>query len=251
MKTLRKHIRYGFFLYIACLLPCYGFSEETIIEQNLQETQREEYHQRQFDEEQFDRFRSDSAYDYSIKRGEGTTIWQRIKSWIGWFLNLLFNSPGSGTTIKAIFYILIVGAIIFSLLKLLNANPSTIFNSSNNQSIPYTVAEENIHEINFDEEIDKAVNNQDYRLATRLFYLRSLKYLTDSGQIHWETGKTNSDYYYELNPGALRTSFSSLGHMFEYAWYGGFEVDRPILSRVRQLYDEIRSVSGSESARDE
>jgi hypothetical protein len=211
-----------------------------------QEISEREFNHRQLDNNKLGNLKTLPAYDYSIKRGEGTTLWQRIKNWFSNLINSILNGRGTGMVIRVIIYVLIIGAAIFSILRFINTNPSRLFNRSSNQTIPYTIAEENIHEIDFDTQIEVAIENKDFRLATRLYYLRALKILTDSNLINWQAGKTNSDYYYELKEGNLRSNFTSLGHMFEYAWYGGFRVDQPIMSKARELYKEIKSGTSSD-----
>jgi hypothetical protein len=199
------------------------------------------YNPRSFDTEKLEQFKRQSVYDYSIQRSEGRSFWGRILAWIMGVLDQILSSEGGSIILRVIFYGAMIGAIVFSILKLINANPTTIFGNPKSQTIPYNVEEENIHKIDYQSEIGKAIENHDYRLATRLYYLQALKLLSDKELIHWEIGKTNSDYFYEIKPATLRNSFSSLGHMFEYAWYGGFEVGKPILKKARALYEEIRA----------
>ena len=211
-----------------------------------QEVSQSEFKHRQFDNKKLESLKTLPYYDYSIKRGEGTTLWQRIKNWFSNLINSILYGRGTGMVIRVIIYALIISAAIFSILRFINTNPTRLFNRSSNQAIPYTIEEENIHEIDFDTQIEVAIENKDFRLATRLYYLRALKILTDSNFINWQAGKTNSDYYYELKEGNLRSNFTSLGHMFEYAWYGGFQVDQPIMTKARELYHDIKSGSLSD-----
>ena len=196
---------------------------------------------REFSESKLDDMRTDQVYDYSVKRGEGTTLWDRFVEWIQGLLGLIFASNGVGVVARIVLYLLIIGAIVLSLLKLLNANPATIFGRTKEKNLPYTVYEENIHEIDFDQEIEQAQQAKDFRLATRLYYLKSLKFLTDRDLLKWEPGKTNAQYFYELQAGRLRTDFTTLSHLFEYAWYGGFSVDTPVMQKAYELSEAISS----------
>jgi len=102
----------------------------------------------------------------------------------------------------------------------------------------YSVYAENIHNINFTDEIEAAVQGKNYRKATRLFYLKSLKLLSDAGYIQWHIDKTNTDYRREISSKAIRDEFDYLSLAFEYVWYGEFE---PTEETFLQTFDKFRS----------
>ena len=83
---------------------------------------------------------------------------------------------------------------------------------------------ENVHELDFDTLIEEAKNQSNYRLATRLYYLKTLKRLSDSGLINWQKNKTNFEYYYELKGEERRKQFYNLTRLFESVWYGNLEI---------------------------
>lgn len=102
----------------------------------------------------------------------------------------------------------------------------------------YSVYVENIHNINFTDEIEAAVQGKNYRKATRLFYLKSLKLLSDAGYIQWQINKTNTDYRREISSKAIRDEFDYLSLAFEYVWYGEFE---PTEETFLETFDKFRS----------
>ena len=97
----------------------------------------------------------------------------------------------------------------------------------------------NIHEIDFDQNIEDAVNGKNYRLAVRLLYLKSLKRLSDSGLIDWQINKTNSVYVNELNHPTKKTEFLKLTHQFEYIWYGEYFLERPGYQHIESSFKEF------------
>ena len=82
--------------------------------------------------------------------------------------------------------------------------------------------EENIHEIDFVNEIFNAEVEKKYRLAIRLHFLALLKSLDTNEYIQWQTHKTNREYLSELTDETLRKSFEEIVSIFEYVWYGEF-----------------------------
>jgi hypothetical protein len=198
---------------------------------------------RRFNENALDKYRADRDYQYKDKTiGNELSFWDRF--W-NWFWRNLFGSlsvsPGFGTFLKYFFLILAVGALIFFVMKLLGMDMGNLLlGKSRKTPLAYTESVENIHEINFDEVIEKAILNHNYRLAVRLLYLRSLKQLSDNGLIQWQPEKTNSAYVYELNNASVRQSFVSLTRQFEYVWYGGFNIDGAAFGNINQLFQNFK-----------
>jgi hypothetical protein len=50
--------------------------------------------------------------------------------------------------------------------------------------------------------------------------------------------KTNSDYQYEIKNAPLRQSFGYLSYIYDYAWYGEFEVSRSDYEHAAKAFDE-------------
>ena len=67
---------------------------------------------------------------------------------------------------------------------------------------------ENIFEINFQQEIDKAVQAGNYRLAVRLLFLRLLKNLAEKNIIQYQQDRTNFDYLMQLGNSVITKVFS-------------------------------------------
>lgn len=86
------------------------------------------------------------------------------------------------------------------------------------------ITEEHLLHLSFDNEIEKAVRAQNFRLATRLWYLQTLKLLVDRDRLQFRPGKTNQDYVQQLYGTDLYRDFSKLTRNFEYTWYGRFEL---------------------------
>lgn len=138
-------------------------------------------------------------------------------------------------------YVILAAIVAYAVYLLIKAEVlGFLFPAGARQSaLPYEQVNENIHEINFDEAIDDAVNQRNYRLAVRLLYLQTLKVLTDRGQIHWQPDKTNRQYVYELQAAPLQAGFESLTTAFEYVWYGDFAVDAGQFGRLQTEFTQF------------
>ena len=88
--------------------------------------------------------------------------------------------------------------------------------------------------------IIKAEEANDYRLAIRLHYLKSLRLLDTLGKIIWRSGKTNHDYLLEIKDTELKEEFDNLSYIYEYSWYGQFEIESAI--QYQQLRDPFQTL---------
>lgn len=134
----------------------------------------------------------------------------------------------------------IAGLVVYLLMK---AEVLGFLFPKKAQSSPldYENLQENIHEIDFDQAIDEAVNQRSFRLAIRLLYLQSLKRLTDAGRIQYKPDKTNRQYVYELAGQPFQADFERLTRQFEFVWYGDFPVDEARFTAIRNQFNQFDS----------
>jgi hypothetical protein len=198
---------------------------------------------RRFSEPALDKYRAERDYQYNeVGPNQQISLWDRFWNWF-WraILGGLSASPGIGSFLKYLFLILAIACIAYFVMKLLGMDiESLILGKARKTPLAYSESTENIHEINFDEEIEKAISTHNYRLAVRLLYLRSLKQLNDGEYIKWQPEKTNSAYIYELNNPTVRQDFISLTRQFEYVWYGGFSIDGSAFGNINQLFQNFK-----------
>lgn len=200
------------------------------------------------------RFNADSLKLYSksndFKYDDGiapeASLWSRFWHWFWNLLSRIFDGAtfGHWPFYKFIEYALLVAAVgflVYVVFKILGIDVVSLFKGKSKAiEIPYAESLENIHEINFDDEIEKAIGNRNYRLAVRLLYLRSLKQLSDAQLIHWQIEKTNSAYINELTDGKHRQDFSLLTRQFEYVWYGDFFIDGQAFQNINTLFQDFK-----------
>ena len=104
--------------------------------------------------------------------------------------------------------------------------------------LPDTMPED-IFAIHYDQEIEKAERNRNYRAAVRLHFLKTLKNFADSGIISYNEGKTNFDYLVELHPTAYYEKFFRVTRAYEFTWYGKFPLEETAYGQVRQDFDNL------------
>jgi len=176
-------------------------------------------------------------YQYDIQELQLIdTWWQRfLKRFSNWFSHL-FTGVGNPTFWKIIAYVFIASVVVYVTLKFMGLDFRGIYRKKNDNEIPYQRLAENIHAILFTEAITEAITQKNYRLAVRLYYLKTLKELADCKMIDWRINKTNRSYVYELNSPTLRADFEKITLQFEYTWYGDFPVDEAQFISIKNQF---------------
>lgn len=195
-------------------------------------------------------YRKQPEFDYTNEALGGPSLWTRFWRWFWHLFDFLkFKKHANAriidiifTFLKYLFIILGLSAIIFFILKMAGINMFSLFrNKSKKAVLSYSESLENIHEIDFDSEIENALSHHNYRLAVRLLYLKSLKQLSDAALIDWQPDKTNSAYINELTNPGQQGSFRILTRQFEYIWYGEFPIDGNVFERINFMFQKFRS----------
>ena len=194
---------------------------------------------RVFNQPTLEKYKQHEEFQYD-DRYVGESAWSRFWRWF-WSLFDFKNATIVGKGLQYLLITLGVAGIVFLIMKLAGVDPfKAIRGKSASAALPYSEYTENIHDIDMDDELEKAVNVRNYRLAVRLLYLKSLKQLNDAGLIHWEINKTNSDYSNELQDFDQRLAFNLLTRQFEYIWYGEFNIDADVFGRISNLFNDFK-----------
>ncbi len=242
-------------LIIFCLLTCFGFSANAYgsligkpvhsVHQQLK-IDSSKVKIRNFNAGALKKYTNDPEFNYhtDIKQ---ESWWDRFWEWLWHIIENLFGgststkSQSASLPLKYVLLVLIAGLLVYVITKILGVE--NIFNRDSKYiGLPYTESLENINEIIFDDEIEKAVAAHNYRLAVRLLYLRSLKQLNDAHLISWQLEKTNSTYLNELANNEQKQSFGILTRQFEYVWYGDFPVDGQLFQNINASFTNFKKM---------
>lgn len=149
----------------------------------------------------------------------------------------IFDRVDSKTTSKTssfIFWTVVIGCGLVMLWYIYRSEISTLTRvKPKNTAFSFDDITEDLNEINFDKRITEALSDGDYRLAIRWLYLKMLFGLDKNKHIHFSPSKTNIDYGYEISSREIKTDFMQLSRVYEYVWYGQFE-----LSELRYMSHE-------------
>lgn len=98
--------------------------------------------------------------------------------------------------------------------------------------------EDSLHDLNELSEYDflahEAENKNEYNLATRYLFLKTLKNLSDKGFINFTNEKTNKDYLNEMRQHNYSNVFRKLTRDYEYVWYGKFTIRKEDYEKLKE-----------------
>ena len=143
---------------------------------------------------------------------------------------------------QAIFPFILGGFIIFLILKAILGFDTKFWKTSKKyKKLTDKLIYENveIHELNLDKLLKKAIDNKNFRLAIRYYYLTALKGLSGKEIIDYHKDKTNSEYLFEIENIAIRTEFSYLSYVYSNVWYGEFPVDETSFIITQNKYQKF------------
>ncbi len=193
---------------------------------------------------------TDDAFVYEEKTKE-KNAWDRFKEWLSEILQNIFNFSSKHTSGKVVVIILktlavlVVGFVIYLIAKaILNKEGQWIFGKNSNRKVIYdTDIEKQLFVTNFEKLISETLASGQNRLTIRYYYLWLLKKLTEKNLIEWDLEKTNTDYLYEIKNEAQKENFAYLSYLYNYIWYGEFELDDTTFDKAKTAFEKtIRSL---------
>jgi hypothetical protein len=195
--------------------------------------------------EKFKKNYSDSEFEYEEKNIE-KNWWDRFKDWLAGIIRNLFSFTNDETSMTIVGYlikffaILIIGIVVYLIVKsILNKEGKWIFGkNSDKKLINYSDVEKNLQLVDFEKLISETLISGEKRLTIRYYYLWLLKKMSANEIIVWDLEKTNSDYLYEIKDAELKEDFVYLSYLYEYIWYGEFEISEMTFEKAISSFDK-------------
>ncbi|MDR1545104.1 MAG: DUF4129 domain-containing protein [Prevotellaceae bacterium] len=170
----------------------------------------------------------------------GAWIWQKIAD----FLNRIFDWDLKADTVTGRKILWITVSVLLAVLLAIGIYFAVkkfgkSLGRGDKMLISVDEVERNLAEIDINRLIETAVKQGNYRLAVRFCYLKTLKMLSEKQTIEYQYQKTNREYIYELKDEALKAKFSEISAIFDYCWYGGYEVGEADFLEMKQKIEKI------------
>lgn len=193
-----------------------------------------EISQKQIDASQLEQFRNNPDFDYEVIKNTAPDWWVSFKNWLGnsilkifeWLFGIEKAAGAFSSFLEVLPYVLLA-VLVFILIKFfLNVNARAVIHAKKNQAIVTLSEEEHIiKNEDIQQLIKNALDQKDYRLAIRYYYLYMLQLMSEKELITWELQKTNEDYTKELQKPELVQPFAASTRLYDYFWYGEFPID--------------------------
>ena len=186
-------------------------------------------------------YQADKDYNYNSQlEVPDYSIWDMIRNWFNRLMMEVFNGRYSEKytvpILIGIFVLIIAVIVYFIYLK----RPELFMRTKRTGTLHYDIEEENIHKIDFDTEISRALVVKDYRYAIRLVYLQTLRFLSEHKLIDWQIHKTPTEYRYELQNAAMKPYFNELTNEFLKVRYGNYDTSAALFEKIQTLQNAVK-----------
>lgn len=203
----------------------------------------------QFQKSDLDTYKNDSKFNYEEVKTEST--W--FTDVINWFYNLLRrffewifgvgNAEGYLAVFLEILPYLLLALFLYLVIRFFvrsniqgkgkkNKNPNMVSLSEDE----HIIKNEDIEQL-----IKNALSDKNYRLAIRYQYLFILQLLSEHEWIDWQQQKTNDDYLEELSTSPLLDDFGRATVLYDYVWYGEFELNRERYTKAETIFKSLKN----------
>lgn len=203
--------------------------EDTIDKKTFQKNFKKEY--------------TDSDFVYEQKTPE-KNWWDHFKEWLAGIFREIFSFKDPQASLNFVVLLLkvlaalIVIFVIYLIVKaLIGKEGHWIFSKEAKQKVVhYSDIEKNIHLLDFEKLIKESIEAGEKRIAIRYYYLWLLKVMAKNHYIEWDIEKTNTDYLYEIKNPAHKEEFTYLSYLYNYIWYGEFEIDETAFIKAENQF---------------
>jgi hypothetical protein len=136
-------------------------------------------------------------------------------------------------------YLLLGSVLIYVLYKIISDNNLRFFYRKPVRFRKTIVEEAELPEEDLEQLLKKAVAGKEYRLATRYFYLKTLRHLDKRELIRWHIQTTDEEYLRQMDARPQGARFRWLTSVYERVWYGKFPMDEYQFNRLSQYFQDF------------
>ena len=235
------------FIFFGNLIPQeQAMTDSTEVVQNSSEETLEKV---DFDTEKIKNYKADKAFDY-LEKIEEDSWWTRLKRWVNlkWnaFLQWLFGDYQTNafwsavlSALPYIFLILVLGLITWLFIRL---NPgNAVMAEPITGRVNLKKEEDIVKSADISSLINEAIRDENYRLAVRYLYLKSLRLLDQKDHIQYRFQKTNEDYINEINEAEIKNQFTKITRLYDFIWYGDFDLSKSRFQKVKREFSQMEN----------
>ena len=202
-----------------------------------------------FDEDKIKSFKNNDDFNY-VEYVKQESWWTRFKNWLGqqfskliyWLFDVNEVTGFWALLLKTLPYLVILAVAFLLIWLFMKVSPNDmLLEKQSPGQVILTEDEDIIQNQDINELLNNALQQNNYRLAIRYYYLLILKKLTDHHIIDWEAQKTNTDYISEISSPALQQKFKIITRIYDFIWYGSFTIDEKSYKKAEKEFQSIQS----------
>lgn len=230
--------------------------EEEWSETTVQDTPSEEYYnyneahfyraetlpdavKRDIPDAEWKKMTNDPAFHYEDETEKKAEAPEYKQSALERMFQSIFEFLGSSAG-KTIIIILVALIVLVLIIRAIQLNGNILFAKKDRKLGQEAIDSENHIPDDWENEIRTAAQAGNYRLALRYGYRYLLTMLQEKELIQFQVAKTNYQYVYELKGTSFHKPVMQLTREYEYAWYGGFEIEKPFFDHYLQMITTIK-----------
>ncbi|MFA5574032.1 MAG: hypothetical protein WC994_03140 [Brumimicrobium sp.] len=153
--------------------------------------------------------------------------------------NNIDNFNPNPDAIQLIFYLIGIGLVAFLVYRLIISRSSKGTLTNNENDFAEDVNPETIKKSDLQTELKKAIDEENYRLAIRIYYIQTLKAFVEAGFIKWKKKKTNYHYLLEVSGKKEFFDFQKAIQIYEWTWYGKNEPKPATFERFSKFFNHF------------
>jgi hypothetical protein len=240
-------MRYRLVLILGLLFCSWCYAQQQDTPLNYDDTTLEK---QTISDKDLNTYKADKDFDYTETKKEDSFIDKAVR-WLQDILRQFWEAIfGIGTATGFLYFVfrvlpyILLGVLVFLLVRFfLKVNSNNLVGKQQAAAqVNYTEEEQIIKNEDINALIQEAINQKNYRLAVRYYYLLSLKHLTESDIIAWQPQKTNEDYVKEINEAEIRLNFTNITRIYDYVWYGEFNIDAQKFEHLKLPFESLNTI---------
>lgn len=179
-------------------------------------------------------YANDPAYWTKTKEKEDDKPRRRSKGFWDHFYEFF-----SGKTARTVIYIILGVILVLIIYRIAVVNNLFMTPASRKRIEDTEEPDTEIDDNNLEAKIRQAIQERNYRSATRFMYLKTLRSLNEKGWIRYHAQATNNEYITQVHHYGAGNEFRFLTHVYEYVWYGEFALTEEQFSKVQQNFQHF------------
>lgn len=166
------------------------------------------------------------------------SLWKKKKPEEG---NNLLERILESDAFRWFIYILLGSILLYALYKIISENNLRFFYRKPARTKETPLEEAELPEEDLDQLLRRAVEEKEYRMATRYHYLKTLRHLDKMELIRWHSQATDAEYVRQMDTRPQGERFRWLTSAYERVWYGKFPLDEHQYTRLSQYFQDFHN----------